>query len=56
MFCDLHEIQTFVLLIVTNANLVPVSYRENLVRETDLNPWGCLGGCLIFVPVEALEP
>ena len=24
---------------------------ENLVRETDLNLWGCLGDCLIFVPI-----
>ena len=25
-------------------------FGENLVRETDLNPWGCLGGCWIFRP------
>ena len=25
-------------------------FGGNLVRETDLNPWGCLSGCLIFRP------
>ena len=31
MFCTFHEIQTFVLLILTAANLVPVSLRESLL-------------------------
>ena len=31
MFCTFHEIQTFVLLILTAANLVPVSLRQILL-------------------------
>ena len=37
--------------------LAPESiFGDNIVRETDLDPWGCLGGCLIFDTIQALEP